>query len=185
AQRRGGGERQEPGGRQQVEALGDRQQTAAAQDERSAAGRIGPDQVVRQPEPLAEPQGPRFVGDEAVGAGFQQEAVDAFGLDHAAGAPVGVENRQADRHAAGASALQQGVGGGQTGDAGADDGDVERRGGARVSHASARPTWPRTSSASRSRKAGWLPAVPARWKPRPAATAAARAWTSRSNRTST
>jgi len=81
--------------------------------------------LIAEAERAAEIGGPGFFGDEGVGAGFDDASVDVFGAEDAAEARGRfVEDVVNGR--AGAAALFEFEGGGEAGDAAADDGDASQ-----------------------------------------------------------
>ena len=78
---------------------------------------VGGDQPVGQAQLPAQGQGLRLLGQQAVGAGFQQKAIYRFRADNAAEARAGFQKSEVD------PPVPKGVGGGKAGDAAPHDGD--------------------------------------------------------------
>ncbi len=114
-------DRPEPAGGHQHEPLRHRHEPPLPDHERAAVLRIGPDQLVGQPELAAEVDPPRLVGDERVGAPLQGEAVVAIGPDRAPDAVAGLEDDHLDRTAEALGARGDPVGRRQPREAAADD----------------------------------------------------------------
>ena len=102
---RRGQERAEPMRRHQHEALGHRHQPPLAHHERPPVARVGLDQPVAQPQPLAEVQSPRLVRDERVRPALQREAVLPLRRDDPADPLPRLQDRQLDRPAQGRGPL--------------------------------------------------------------------------------
>src|SRR5207302_5272160 len=129
----------------------------------------------REPVPPArapaEGEGPRFIGQERVGAGPDEEPAGPFGRDRAAEPVARLDQRQLERDPPLARHLHSAVRRRQPRDPSADHDEPHEV--------------PRTSSASIAMKAGWSFTAAARWSASPCARAIARASTSRSYRSST
>ena len=107
-------------GRHQVEAVRDGQQPAVADDQRAAARIVGRQQLVGDAEPAAEVDRVRDFRLEAVGRALDEEAVAVDGVEDAAEAVGGLEERQFGVR----QELGESMRGGQAADAAADDGDA-------------------------------------------------------------
>src|SRR6266404_3641844 len=154
--------------RQQLKALGQRMQAAAPDHKRAPEAIVGTDQPILQPDPLAQGEGPRLLGQERVGPALDEKAVTLLGLDGAAHPVRALEHGQLERPPLLPRPLPRAVGRGQPGDPRADDDEPHRS----VTRS--------TRSASMAMKSGWSLAAGARWNATPTASAARRASTSRS-----
>ena len=105
------------------QAVGHFDEAAAGQDVGLAVGVVGADELVAEAEGAAEIGGPGLFGDEGVGAGFDEASVDVFGAEDAAETRGRFVENVVDI-GAGAAVLFEGEGGGEAGDASADDGDA-------------------------------------------------------------
>ena len=94
-------------------------QRAVAQDVRGPR-QLGREQPVAEAELVAQRDGRRFLDEQRVGTGIDDELADPLGLDDAAG------RDSRSRTTTDALALRELVGRGETGDAAADDGNVDR-----------------------------------------------------------
>src|ERR1019366_9495399 len=103
--------------------VGHDHEAAASQDVSLAIGVVRTDELVAEAEGAAEIGGPGLLGNEGIGAGFDQASVDVFGAENAAEARGRfVEN--VVEIGARAAVLFQDEGGGEAGDASANDGDA-------------------------------------------------------------
>jgi hypothetical protein len=82
--------------------------------------------LVTETKGAAQIGGPGLFGDERVGAGFNDASVDVFGAEDAAQARGGFVEDIVDAGARVAAVLFEGEGGGESGDASADDGDASQ-----------------------------------------------------------
>ena len=137
----------------------------------TAEARVGRAETGLEAQTLAQAEGPGLLGDEGVGALLEEEAVGPFRPDRPAQVPAGLAEGEGDGLAPLAADLEETVGGGEAGDAPADDDHSPRRHG---------PLASRTRSASIATNAGWSLTVAARWKATPQLAAISRASTSRS-----
>ena len=99
-------------------------QSPLAHHRRPAPAGIGLEQLIGQADAPAEVQSPRHVGDEIVGAEFEQELILPHGMQDAAQAIAGLEQP----HLARRIELDQPMRRGQTGDAATDHGHTPRAG---------------------------------------------------------
>ena len=84
AQQRRAKDRQKLARRHQVEAFGNRNQSAVADDECPAARFVGRDQFVFHSQPAAEIERGGRRGEKVVGRSLDEEAVALDGFEHAA-----------------------------------------------------------------------------------------------------
>jgi len=150
--------------REEREALGDGDESAAAHDVNAPVVGPGADQASLEAESRAQRDGPGLLGDERVGARLDQEAAAPLGRDRSPEPIVRVEQD----HLEAAPGLDQTERRGEPGHTTADDRDPFHRAASR------------TSSASMRTNSGWSFTVGTRTNPRPAARAVAAASTSRS-----
>jgi hypothetical protein len=78
--------------------------------------------LISETEGAAEVGGPGFFGDEGVGSGLDNAILDALGAENAAELGRGFEESVID--CAGAAGVFESEGGGESGDAAADDGNA-------------------------------------------------------------
>ena len=104
------------------EAVGHGDEAAADEDVGFAIGVVGADELIAETERAAEVGGPGLFGDEGIGAGFDDAAVDVLGAEDAAELRGGFVENVFD--CAGAAGFFEGEGGGESGDAAADDCDA-------------------------------------------------------------
>ena len=83
---------------------------------------VGADELVGDAQLFAERRGPGFFGEEGIGTGLDQAALDAIGVHGAAEALAALEERVLELRAGGARLFQM-EGGAQPGDAAADNGN--------------------------------------------------------------
>ena len=122
----------QPGGGQELEAVGQRMEAAVEGHEGGAEAIVGADEAVLEADPAAERQRPGLLGDEGVGPGFHEEAVTSLGLHDAAEPVTRLEQRQGDPLSALARALHRPMGRRQPGDAAADDDESHGEAGQRA-----------------------------------------------------
>src|ERR1700691_542435 len=104
------------------EAVGDSNQSAADEDVCLTTGVIGADELIAEAEGAAKIGGPGLFGNERVGPGFDDAALDVFGAKNSAEARRGlVENVFSG---ASAAMFFEGGCGGESGDATTDDRDA-------------------------------------------------------------
>jgi hypothetical protein len=115
--------------RQQQKTVGQRVQPAAVHDKGAAVLVAGADEPRCQPDAFAELQRRRFLGNEGVGAGLDDEAVGTLGADRATRAATRFPDGEIERHMTLAAELDQPVRRRHAGDAGADHGDANGRSG--------------------------------------------------------
>src|SRR5258708_5604689 len=89
---------------------------------RFAIGIIRPDELIAEAKRAAEIGGPGLLGEEGIGSGFDDAAVDGVGRDHAG--EMGRRFVEPVFDCACAALFLEGEGGGESRDAPADDGDA-------------------------------------------------------------
>ena len=120
--------RREPGGQNfcrdhEHQTVGHFDETAVSQNVGLAVGVVRADELVAEAESAAQIGGPGLFGDEGIGAGLHQASVDVFGAKHASQTRRRFVENVVDI-GAGPALLFEGEGGGQAGNASADDGDA-------------------------------------------------------------
>ena len=124
AEKRRAEQRAELSRRHQVEAVGNRNQSAVADDECAAAGFVGREQLVGNSQAAAKVDGLRQLREKVVGRALDEKAVAVDRVEHAAERGRGFEQRQLGVRQEFVNAMRRG----QAGDAAADDGDAGRSG---------------------------------------------------------
>ena len=123
-----GKKRREAGGQDlrrdhEHQAVGHLDQAAAGQDVGLAVGVVRADELVAEAQRAAEIGGPGLFGDEGIGPGLDHASVDVFGAENAAEPRRRFVESVFDV-GAGAALFFEREGGGESGDASADDGDA-------------------------------------------------------------
>ena len=107
-----------------------------APDEDLAESIVGPHQAVLDAEPAAEPERPRLLRKERIGARLDQAPVGALGRDRAAEAVARFDHGEVDGQGPLPRQLDGTMGRGEARDTGADDDELHEPPAARTSSAS-------------------------------------------------
>ena len=103
-------------------------QASARVDRGSLAGLVGVDELIGQPQFVAEFDPGWFLGQEGIRSRLRDKITDSMGNDLASPIGCGVDHRAADWDAGSSSLFVKGKGGRETGDPSTDDSDCAKIG---------------------------------------------------------